>query len=217
MVMMGHMSVGNGESTDVIGGIESRALSSLPEGYDYLALGHIHLPIQLSERAEYCGSPFPLTFDEDYPHHINLVTIAERGALPEIERIDIEPLRPMLTVEANSPKEAIEKLEALPDNGCNYVRVVIDTPDLLPADIDDQARLALTGKDYRFCGCTRKVHVAEGKKTDASAEMEVDEFRQLPPIEIARKYFEDEGVENAPMLIELLQQVIDNLITNEEQ
>ncbi len=217
VVLMAHLSIGGGEVTDIIGGIESRPLSAIPGGYDYLALGHIHLPVRLSDRARYCGSPLPMTFDEDYPHYVNLVEIHSRGELPVIEKIEIAPLRSMLTVEADSTNLAIEKLSEIAADVAAYVRVVIDTPDLLPADIDDRARVALAGKNCRFCGCSRKVRESAGARPAADTEMEVDEFRRLPPLEVARRYFDDEGVENAPVLLDMLRQVIDNLNLSEEQ
>jgi len=217
IVLMAHMSVAGAESAGVIGGIESRPLSAIPQGYDYLALGHIHLPVGLGSRERYSGSPFPMTFDEDYPHYVNLVEINSRGEMPVIEKIEITPLRPMSTIEADTPDNAIAKLSEISDDDAAYVRVIIDTPDLLPADIDDRARVALAGKNCRFCGCTRKVHASLETRVAPDANMEVDEFRRLPPMEIARRFFDDEGVENAPVLLDMLRQVIDNLNLNEEQ
>lgn len=201
----------NGGQTDTVGGLELRSVGSVPEGYDYLALGHIHFPHSLSSRAAYSGSPIPMNFDEGHKHYVNIVEIATRGAEPQVRRIEIEPLRGVLTVEAGSPEEAIEKLSELSENCSDYVRAVIDAPGLLPADIDDRGRLALEGKKCRFCGCFVKPRAYAGTRDEEEAEMEIDDFLRVDPIEIARRYFADENEPEAEKLLGLLEGVVDKL------
>ena len=206
----------NPRHTEVTGGLEVRELSSVPDGYDYLALGHIHFPHSLSERAAYSGSPMPMTFDEDNPHYVNIVEIASRGAVPEIRRVAIAPLRGVRTLKADSVDEALAGLAAGPDDCTDYVRSVIDTADLLPADIDDRARRAVAGKQCRFCGCSLKPRSAPTVAAD-DTEMEIEEFLRIDPLDVARRYFKDEQVEDAESLLNLLSGVIDSLRTEPEK
>ena len=78
VVMMAHTTVKNADfrghksSNDdtIIGGIESVGLETFGNGYDYLALGHIHRPQTFevkdsNQLARYCGTPIATSFDED--------------------------------------------------------------------------------------------------------------------------------------------------------
>ncbi len=48
------------------------------DAFDYVALGHIHMPQQLTPRMRYCGTPLKYSFSE--ASHEKSVTIAEIGA-----------------------------------------------------------------------------------------------------------------------------------------
>lgn len=50
---------------------------SVFEGFDYVALGHIHGPQNISERIRYCGTPLKYSFSETA--HCKSVTIADLG------------------------------------------------------------------------------------------------------------------------------------------
>ncbi len=215
VVVMAHMALGKGSSDALarIGGLDILPLSIIPEGYDYAALGHIHLPHALSARAAYCGSPLPMTFDEDYLHYVNLVDIPRRGTMPEIRHIEIEPLRRMVTLKADSPEAALEALNALPRDKDDYVRVIIDCPGLLPADIDDRCRMALKDTAYRFCACVRRAVAGAAASAEEAEELEIEDFMRISPLEIARRYFEDAHIPDASILLDLLAPLCDTTST----
>ena len=71
-----------------IGGAEQVPASML-EGFDYAALGHLHSPQAVGERARYSGSPLAYSFAEsDQTKSVTLVDLAPAG---EIE-IDVRPI-----------------------------------------------------------------------------------------------------------------------------
>lgn len=65
VVLMAHLSIEGSDRTghdETVGGIEYVPISSMGEGYDYLALGHIHCPQNIKgsgRHARYCGTPYP--------------------------------------------------------------------------------------------------------------------------------------------------------------
>lgn len=65
VVLMAHLSIEGSDRSghdESIGGIEYVPLSAMGEGYDYLALGHIHCPQDIKgshHHARYCGTPSP--------------------------------------------------------------------------------------------------------------------------------------------------------------
>ena len=89
IIMTGHLAVSGAD----IKGHETthtrlvyESIEELGEGYDYIALGHIHRPqtVTSNKKARYSGSPIPINFDEDYPHSITIVEIENHDDAPDI-------------------------------------------------------------------------------------------------------------------------------------
>ena len=88
------------------------------EGYDYLALGHIHFPQTLSGgRAVIAVPRFRSGFDESYGHSVSLVELAAHGAMPEVRTLPVRNAWPLkvLPSQAVPLEEALEVLQAIPD------------------------------------------------------------------------------------------------------
>jgi exonuclease SbcD len=74
---------------DIVGNLGTIPVSVFPEGFDYVALGHIHYTTMVAKnpKVRYSGSPFVLGFDEaERDHHILLVELAT-GAAPVVEKV----------------------------------------------------------------------------------------------------------------------------------
>ncbi len=180
----------------VVGGIESISLENIGEGFDYLALGHIHKPqfIHNSEKkARYCGTPLPITFDETYQHSISLVEIGSHGEIPKVEIINIENPHPLV----NLPEEGFqtwdkvkELLKEYPADQQDYIRLNIQVEDLLPATVKLEIENISREKQYKFCcvNIERTNHSHEEIKS-----LSVEEFQAEAPIEIATKYAQQIG------------------------
>ena len=69
---------GRSDSEDISVGGSDNVDASVFDGFDYVALGHIHGPQNIgSERIRYCGTPLKYSFSEK--DHIKSVTVAELG------------------------------------------------------------------------------------------------------------------------------------------
>ena len=76
---------------DIVGNLGTIPVSVFPEGFDYVALGHIHYTTMVAKnpKVRYSGSPFVLGFDEaNIPHHILAVDLA-KGAEPSVQKIEV--------------------------------------------------------------------------------------------------------------------------------
>ena len=94
----------------VVGGIDSFDVESLGEGYDYLALGHIHHEQFVhtgKHNVRYSGSPIPVSFDENYPHSVSIVEIGGHGDKPKVVKKEIENPHPLETL----PSDGMAKWE----------------------------------------------------------------------------------------------------------
>lgn len=93
---MAHLALTGSDITghdDTVGGMDYLPIEALGDGYDYLALGHIHCPQTIrntQKHARYCGSPLPVSFDEAYPHSVTWVEIDRHGETPRIQTLSIE-------------------------------------------------------------------------------------------------------------------------------
>lgn len=76
------LSVGGSDNVD----------AAVFDGFDYVALGHIHGPQNIgSNRIRYCGTPLKYSFSEELHH--KSVTVVNLGAKGELT-LELRPLRP---------------------------------------------------------------------------------------------------------------------------
>lgn len=199
VVLMAHLAVNNSDFTghDRNMVMECVELSTLGTGYDYLALGHIHRPQQLSERARYCGTPVPVSFDEQCEHSVSLVEIDSHGTPARIKSIPIKNMRPLHTIPASDPipfDDALELLQQFSAEECAYIRLNVKVDHYLPAGAPERAALAVKEKQCRFCEIKK---TATAATTHTATQMTVEEFNSKAPIEVAQRYFMDKN--KAPM------------------
>jgi DNA repair exonuclease SbcCD nuclease subunit len=82
-------------------------------GLDYMALGDWHGPVVLDARTRYSGTPEPDRFKHDTPGQAVVVSIAGRGALPEVSVVETASFAwKTLRVDLLSGQDGIEALQA---------------------------------------------------------------------------------------------------------
>ncbi len=145
-IMIAHQNVTSGGKKAQMGGSESligglgRMDAGVFEGFDYVALGHIHAayPVQ-GEHIRYAGSPMCYHFDEVRQAKKGpvLVEIGEHGMVGTPKVIELEPLNPLkyITGTLNEAKDMLmgENLQKA------FVKVVITDQPMSPA-ISDSIR-----------------------------------------------------------------------------
>ena len=180
-----------------VGGIDSFELEQMGDGYDYLALGHIHHEQFVhtgKHNVRYCGTPLAVSFDESFPHSISMVEIGKHGEKPVVEKIEIDNPRPLVTLPTEgvaSWEEAKELLEKFPDDIPAYLRLNVEIEDFLPVEANEEAASLAKRKQCRFCYINAK------RKMDRQSEakvLTVQEFQEENPVEIAKRYAEYSGI-----------------------
>lgn len=181
----------------MVGGIDYMEVEEFGEGYDYLALGHIHRGQFVhtgKHNVRYSGTPIAVSFDEDYPHSVSIVDIEKHGDRPKVETIEILNPRPLVTLPSTGAadwEEAKRLLEEFPKDIRAYVRLNVEIDDFLPVEANAEATALTQDKACRFC------HINARRKAGRKAEdraISVQEFQAMAPIEIARQFAEDSKI-----------------------
>lgn len=204
VVMTAHTTVkgcdftGHDHATEyTVGGIDSLELEEMGEGYDYLALGHIHhgqFVHSGKHNVRYSGTPLPVGFDENFTHSVSIVEIDKHGEIPAVREIDIRNPHPLVTLPTDGLatwEEAKELLSKFPNDIPAYIRLNVEIEDFLPVEANAEAASLTEGKQCRFCCINAK------RKTVSQNDVKVltvQEFQSEKPIEIAKRYAEYEGI-----------------------
>ena len=204
IVMTAHTTVkgcdftGHDHATEyTVGGIDSLELNEMGEGYDYLALGHIHHEQFVhsgKHNVRYSGTPLPVSFDENFTHSVSIVEIDKHGEMPAVKEIEIQNPHPLVTLPTDGLatwEEAKGLLSKFPDDIPAYIRLNVEIEDFLPVEANAEAASLTEGKQCRFCCINAKRKVVS--QNDVKV-LTVQEFQEEKPIEIAKRYAEYEGI-----------------------
>lgn len=84
------------ESEEISVGGSDNVDASVFDGFDYVALGHIHGPQNIGERIRYCGTPLKYSFSEaNHQKSVSVIELGEKGALT-VRTVPLEPMRDMV-------------------------------------------------------------------------------------------------------------------------
>ena len=224
VVMTAHTTVkgcdflGHDQGTEyVVGGIDSIDLEQLGEGYDYLALGHIHHGQFIrsgKHNVRYSGTPLPISFDENFSHSVSMVEIDKHGDTPTVTEIEINNPHPLVTLPSEglaSWETAKELLKKFPDNIPAYIRLNVEIDDFLPVEAQAEAVNLVEGKQCHVC------HINAKRKTIDQTEakvLTVQEFQAEKPIEIAKQYANYEGISFDEEMTDMFNEIV-NLVNDD--
>ena len=204
VVLMDHTTVsgcdfkGHDHISDyTVGGIDCINLDELGTGYDYVALGHIHNPQNISGshgKVRYSGTPLPVTFDEVLGHSVTMVEIGAHGDSPKLSEIPVDNIHPLVTLPSEGYAtwdEAKKLLEEFSSVKVSYIRLNVEVEDFLPSDAEMTAVDICERLGHKFCyiNVRRNVVAADGIRV-----MTVDELKEQSPLDFAEMYLSDSGV-----------------------
>ena len=219
IVMTAHTTVkgcdfsGHDHATEYsVGGIDSLELDEMGEGYDYLALGHIHhgqFVHSGKHNVRYSGTPLPVSFDENFTHSVSIVEIGRHGETPAVKEIEIQNPHPLVTLPTDGLatwEEAKKLLSKFPDDIPAYIRLNVEIEDFLPVEANAEAASLTEGKQCRFCCINAKRKATS--QNDVKV-LTVQEFQEEKPIEIAKRYAEYEGISFDEKMQTMFNEVMD--------
>lgn len=200
IVLMAHLTVADcdmkGHRCSAIGNINSVSRDVFSPVFDYVALGHIHRPQDLTpdRHIRYSGSPLSINFDEEYPHSVSIVDV-EKDGISELKEIEIRPIRSLLTFpeEPADFTTVIKKLKRLRDDDNSYIRLNVMQDENLPSDCQEIAINAMSDKQCRFC-MIRLSRINTGDDDMEGMRFSREEFSRMTPVEVASRFFSSCGL-----------------------
>ncbi|MBE5877780.1 MAG: exonuclease SbcCD subunit D [Lachnospiraceae bacterium] len=107
----------------VVGGLDAIDIRVV-DGFDYVALGHIHGAQKLGNgKVRYCGTPLKYSVSEEKHHKsVTMVTLKEKGIEPQIEEIPLVPLREVRRIKGSLAEVMAAATE---ENRHDYVSITL--------------------------------------------------------------------------------------------
>jgi len=124
------------ESEDIMVGGTDNVDAAVFDGFDYVALGHLHGP-QYIERdtIRYCGTPLKYSFSEcNQEKTLTVVNIVEKGNV-NISEIPLDPLRDLREIKG-SYNDLMKRENYINTNTEDYLHITLTDEDAVPNAIN---------------------------------------------------------------------------------
>jgi len=135
----------SGSEETSIGGSDNIDASVL-EGFDYVALGHIHGPQNVeSKRIRYCGSPLKYSLSEiKYQKSLTVIELNKKDTI-NVKTINLTPLHDMTEIKGKYSELMNKEYYDGKSLTSDYVRIILTDEDDIP---DAQTKLRIVYKNF---------------------------------------------------------------------
>ena len=169
------LSVGGSDNVD----------ASVFDGWDYVALGHIHGPQNIgSERIRFCGTPLKYSFSEArHQKSVTVVELGEKGEL-SVRCVPLVPMRDM--VELKGTYEELTRRDFYADTAWqnDYVHITLTDEDDIPEAV---TKLRVIYKNLMKLDY-------DNRRTRHSAQIDgAEEVERKTPLELFSEFFEQQN------------------------
>ena len=167
------------DSEDVSVGGSDNVDASIFDGFDYVALGHIHSPQNVgSERVRYSGTPLKYSFSEvSHEKSVTVAELFEKGRL-NIRTVPLIPLRDMRELKGSYDELSLRE-NYINTNTDDYIHITLTDEDDIP---DAAAKLRSVYKNLMKLDY-------DNKRTRASTEVFDGEIEKTSPTELFAEFF----------------------------
>ncbi len=123
------------ESERITVGNTDRIEANVFDGFDYVALGHIHMPYDVvPNKIRYCGTPLKYSFSE--AHHKKSVTVVELNGKNNVSvrTVPLKPLHDMKEIRGTYAEVTAIGYYKQYEN--DYVRITLTDENVIPGAVD---------------------------------------------------------------------------------
>ena len=179
-------------------GFATQVSASVFDGFDYVALGHIHKPQNVNDHIRYSGTPMPYSFGKEESQEKSVTLLDTETMTQEIVRLPLLHQRTTLT----GTYEELLNPDCPEEVRTGYVRLNV-TDTALGLELLSKLRqvyphpLVVSGKAY------------EGDETSITLTMEELEQMENDPSQVFRSFCREEmGQEATPHFVELFEKAV---------
>lgn len=213
VVLMAHQAVTGLDVTGhdfEIGKLKTQDATTFGNGFDYLALGHIHKPQTIGHQDDcmeeaatyqspvvrYAGSALHVSCDETYPHTVSMVEIDRHKGDVSIRQLRIDELRhfyvlPLDGSSFTSAEEAIEALKQVTSEGARgYIRFRFDHTTNLPSNFSQMVYDALLPYNDEWRYNPKMLWTGQDDAQQQEKEQQVFEVAELQQMTDPMQFFE---------------------------
>lgn len=137
IIATGHLSVIGGVRNEddgvreaYIGNIEAISSDIFPKVFDYVALGHYHVPSIIENHIRYCGSPIPMGFGE--ASQTKCVYVLEFNDQIKIETIPIPVFQKLVSITGDKDLIISKLIELKQTNEPVWLEIAYKSDELFP-------------------------------------------------------------------------------------
>ncbi len=133
-----------------VGSLDHIEAAAFPACFDYLALGHLHVPqkVAQSETLRYSGSPIPMGFGEANQQKL-VLQIDFKGRTPHVTEIPIPSFQPLRRISGGIDQilEALKQLKL--EHSTAWLEIEYTAEEII-GDLRDQIEAAIEGTDLEI-------------------------------------------------------------------
>ena len=188
-ILMGHFFIHGSKSGDseriiTVGDTQPIRTNDLPEGADYVALGHLHRPQEITGNScpiIYPGSPIPMNFKEaEYEKNVFLIDTGGKGTC-NVESVPVPVFRELVRVEGTMDEVLTTAGFGNWKDKYIEVRVKVDKPEVR---MNDRIRQAFESRGGR---ALRVEPIFSDREEDNS--ISASDIQSKSPAEIFRDFY----------------------------
>ncbi len=187
--------------TVAVGGVDN-VDAAVFDGFDYVALGHIHTPQHVGRQTvRYAGSPLKYSFSERAPKRAPIVSLGAKGSEPVLDYLDLPPLHDMREIRGPLDELVAEDVvAAAPADDYLHVTLTDENPPL-----DALARLRAAYPNVMTLDFDNaRTRAAETSLVSQGAD------KKAAPLELFRTFFaEQNGADLTPAQDKIVQRALD--------
>ena len=198
-IVTGHLYTVNGQlaaddkvrnTYQSVGNLQGVDVDCFSNDFDYVALGHLHLPQKVNnlDNIRYCGTPYPMGFGEAGQKKF-VVLVEFNGRNTNITELEVPCFQELVSVKGNFEEIKVQLLELKSQESSAWIEVVYQGEEKI-LDLANQVRLLLENSSLKLLKCVNKQILQSGGHLFEA----VEKIESLSVEQIFERRLKDAGI-----------------------
>jgi len=221
VIGMGHLftrnaitNEGDGVRELYIGSVAHIDGKDISDGFDYMALGHLHMAQKVADSniIRYSGSPIPMSFAEAI-HKKHVLTVTFNGMTPEIEEHQVPCFRKLISISGNIESISARIEELAKEKTEAWIEIEI-TSEVVATDITTHFNELTEGTNLEILR-TRNRNVVNHALTPLTENESLDQLEDQEVFTRCLDAYNITEVEERKLLLETYKEAIDSMVSQD--